>query len=195
MAPLLAHRVARQSVRRLTVRQPGGYPARVDDVRVLPDRRPKLSLWIGGRPKSQRTRAPARYVQALQAEARKQVQGAPFGSSTIDIEIIYATRGAVLDADNALKRILDALKGIVYDSDAQIRPAKSVGLRLDQGFRARGSPEVYKRLLSGKEFLVNIYEGERETDVYLVDANTPETEKPSLVTLVIAQPAAASPAT
>jgi len=29
--------------------------------------------------------------------------------------------------------------------------------------------------------LVNIYEGERETDVYLIDANTPETEKPSLV--------------
>jgi len=161
----------------------------MDGVRVLPDRRPKLSLWIGGRPKSQRTRAPAPYVQALQAEARKQVQGVPFGSSTIDVEIIYATRGAVLDADNALKRILDALKGIVYDSDAQIRAVKSVGLRLDQGFRARGSPEVYKRLLSGKEFLVNIYEGERETDGYLIDANTPETEKPPLVMLTIAQPA------
>ncbi len=149
---------------------------------------------MSGRPKSQRTRAPVRYVEALQVEAMKQLQSGPFSSSTIDVEIIYATRGAVLDADNALKRILDALKGIVYDSDAQIRAVKSVGLRLDQGFRARGSPEVYKRLLSGKEFLVNIYEGERETDVYLVDANTPETEKPSLVTLVIGQPAA-SPTT
>jgi hypothetical protein len=136
----------------------------VDGVRVLPDRRPRLGLWIVGRPKSQRTRAPVRY--------------------------------AVLDVDNALKRILDPLKGIVYDSDAQIRVVKSVGLRLDQGFRARGSPEVFKRLLSGKEFLVNIYEGERETDVYLVDVSTPETGKPSLVMLSIAQPAVTeSPAT
>jgi hypothetical protein len=98
----------------------------VDGVRVLPDRRPRLSLWISGRPKSQRTRAPVRYVEALQAEARKQLQSGPFSSSTVDVEII---------------------------------------------------------------------EGERETDVYLVDANTPETEKPSLVTLVIGQSAAASPAT
>ena len=167
----------------------------MDGVRVLPDRRPRLSLWIVGRPKSQRRRAPIRYIEAVQAEARKHVQGAPLGSSTIDVEIIFTSRGAVLDVDNAPKRILDALKGIVYDSDAQIRAVKSVGLRLDQGFRARGSPEVFKRLLSGKEFLVNIYEGERETDVYLVDANSPETEKPSLVTLVLGQPAAASPAT
>jgi endodeoxyribonuclease RusA len=168
----------------------------VDGVRVLPDRRPQLSLWIGGRPKSQRTRAPVWYVEALQAAARKQLQGGPFSSSTIDVEIIYATRGAVLDVDNALKRILDALKGIVYESDAQIRAVKSVGLRLDHGFRARGSPDVFKRLLPGKEFLVNIYEGERESDVYLVDASTPETEKPSLVMLTITQPAVTeSPAT
>jgi len=120
----------------------------VGGVRVLPDRRPRLSLWIGGRPKSQRSRKRAQYVAAVQAEARKQVQGAPLGSSTIDVEIIYATRGVVLDVDNTPKRIFDALKGIVYD------------------------------------------------DVYLVDANTPETEKPSLVMLAIAQPAVTeSPAT
>ena len=141
------------------MRQRGGYLVRVDGVRVLPDRRPRLSLWIDGRPKSQRTRAPAWYVEALQAAAKKQLQGGSFSSSTIDVEIIYATRNAVLDADNTPKHILDALKGIVYDSDAQIRAVKSVGLRLDQGFRARGSPEVYKRLLSGKEFLVNHLRG------------------------------------
>ncbi|PYN88436.1 MAG: hypothetical protein DMD87_09325 [Candidatus Rokuibacteriota bacterium] len=170
---------------RLTVCQPGGYFVRVGGIRVLPDRRPRLSLWLVGRPKSQRSRAPVQYVEALQAEARKQVQGAPLGSSTIDVEIIFATRGAVLDVDNAPKRILDALKGIVYHSDAQIRAVKGVGLRLDQGLPR-----------SGKEFLVNIYEGERGTDMNLVDASTPETEKPSLVMLTIAQPAVTeSPAT
>ena len=106
----------------------------MDGVRMLPDRRPRFSLWIGGRPKSQRTRAPAWYVEAVQAEARKQVQGAPLGSSTIDVEIIFTTRGPVLDVDNVPKRILDLLKGIVYDNDAQIRAVKSIGLRLDHGF-------------------------------------------------------------
>jgi len=108
------------------VRQRGGYLVRVDGVRVLPDRRPRLSLWIDGRPKSQRTRAPVWYVKALQAAARKQLEGGPFSSSTIDVEIIYATRNAVLDADNTPKHILDALKGIVYDSDAQIRAVKTL---------------------------------------------------------------------
>jgi len=162
----------------------------MDGVRVLPDRRPRYSLWVQGRPlSSQSDNATARgYIERVQSEARRQVHGPPLDSTTTDVEIIFPTRGAALDVDNAPKRIIDALKGIVYESDAQIRAVKSVGLRLDQGFRARGSPDVYKRLLAGKEFLVNVYEGERETDVYLVDASTPETEKPSVLMLSIARP-------
>ena len=161
----------------------------MDGVRVLPDRRPRYSLWIKGRPRSDQAHGPAtRYVEGIQAEAREQVQGPPLSSSTIDVEIIFGARGTRPDVDNVSKLILDAMRGIVYEDDKQLRAVKIVGLSLDQGFCARGSPEVYKRLLSGKEFLVNLYEGERETDVYLVEASTPETEKPSAVMLVIGRP-------
>jgi Holliday junction resolvase RusA-like endonuclease len=147
-----------------------------------------ISIRPGGLPRSYQSHGPAtRYVEGIQAEARKQVQGPPLSSSTIDVEIIFAARGARPDVDNVSKLILDAMKGTVYNDDKQIRAVKIVGLRLDQGFRARGSPEVYKRLLPGNEFLVNIYDG-GEVDVYLVDSHTPEGEKPSLVMLAIARP-------
>ncbi len=127
----------------------------MDGVRVLPDRRPRYSLWIKGRPRPDQAHGPAtRYVEGIQAEAREQVQGPPLSSSTIDVEIIFGARGTRPDVDNVSKLILDAMRGIVYKDDKQLRAVKIVGLSLDQGFCARGSPEVYKRPLSGKEFLV-----------------------------------------
>jgi len=92
------------------------------------------------------------------------------------------------------KPLLDALKGIVYHDDKQVRAVKVVGLRLDEGFHARGSLEVFKRLLPGGEFLVNIYEG-GEVDVYLVDSDTPKGEKSSGVMLTVARPVGEPPAT
>jgi hypothetical protein len=88
--------------------------------------------------------------------------------------------------------ILDALKGIIYHDDSQIRAAKTVGLRLEHGFRARGFDEPYKRLLRGGEFLVNVYD-EVESDVYLVDSKVPVGEKPSVLLLAIARPVSETP--
>jgi Holliday junction resolvase RusA-like endonuclease len=140
-----------------------GEAARGEDVR-----QPRYSLWIEGRPLSSAARKFKGYVARIQAEARRQVQGRePLKSKRIDIEIIFVTRQPG-DVDNKAKRILDALKGIVYHDDDQVRSVKSVGLSA-QGFVARGSPEVFKRLLHGNEFLVNVYVG-GEVDVHLVDA-------------------------
>jgi Holliday junction resolvase RusA-like endonuclease len=177
----------------LTAHPPGVYLVRVEGVRGIPDRRPRYSLWITGRPRSHQAHGPAtRYVAQIQAEATKQVQPPPLRNSTIDVEIIFAGRGSRPDVDNVSKLILDAMRGIVYDDDKQLRAVKVVGLRLDHGFRARGSPEVYKRLLSGSEFLVNIYDG-GEVDVYLVDSKTPEHEQSSVVMLAIGRPVAETP--
>jgi hypothetical protein len=154
-------------------------------VRVLPDRRPLYSLWIKDRPLSSRSRKFKGYVERIQAEARNQVQGRqPLSSTRIDIEIIFATRETG-DVDNVSKRILDALVGIVYDDDKQVRTVKSVALKLPEGFHARGSAKVFNRLLSGQEFLVNVYEA-GEVDVHLVDSTTPGDEKTSVVMLAIA---------
>jgi Holliday junction resolvase RusA-like endonuclease len=156
-------------------------------VRVLPDRRPRYSLWIKGPPlSSQSDKSKAKfYVERFKAEARKQVQGPPLSSTRIDVEIIFATREPG-DVDNKPKRILDALKGIVYDDDKQVRTVKSVALKLREGFHAQGFDKVFNRLLSGQEFLVNVYEG-GEVDVYLVDSTTPGDEKPSRLMLAVAQ--------
>ena len=161
----------------------------MDGVRVLPDRRPRYSLWIKGQPRSDQAHGPStRYIERIREEAKSQIQGPPLSSSTrLDIEIIYSSRGVRPDVDNVSKLILDALKGIVYYDDSQIRAAKTVGLRLERGFRARGFDEPYKRLLRGEEFLVNVYD-EIEADVYLVDSKIPVNEKASVLTLVVARP-------
>ena len=165
----------------------------MDGVRVLPDRRPRYSFWIKGQPRSHQAHGSStRYVERIQEEARSQIQGPPLSSERLDIEIIYSTRGVRPDVDNVSKLILDALKGIIYHDDSQIRAAKTVGLRLEHGFRARGFDEPYKRLLRGGEFLVNVYD-EVESDVYLVDSKVPVGEKPSVLLLAIARPVSETP--
>src|SRR5215470_11613551 len=157
----------------------------MEGVRVFRDRRPRYSLWIQGSPRSDQAHGPStRYIERIQEEARNLFQGPPVSSKRLDIEIIYSTRGVRPDADNVSKLILDALKGIIYQDDSQIRTAKMVGLRLEVGFRARGFDAVWERLLRGDQFLVNIYD-EVEADVYLVDSATPPSEKPSVLVLTI----------
>jgi Holliday junction resolvase RusA-like endonuclease len=150
-------------------------------VRAIPDRRPRYSLWMKERPLSSRSRNFKGYADRIRAEARKQVQGPPLSSTRIDIEIIFATRGTG-DVDNVAKRILDAMEGVVYNKDEQVRSVKIVGLRLDRSFYARGFNAVFQRLLYGGEFLVNVYEG-GEVDVYIVDSTIPEGEKSGVVML------------
>ena len=130
--------------------------ATLHDVKVPSNRQLWYSLWIPGRPLSSRSKKFKPYAERIKAEARKQVQGRqPLSSPRIGVEIIFATREPG-DVDNVSKRILDALKGIVYHDDNQVLSVNCVGLRLDHSFYARGSNTVFQRLLSGKEFLVNI---------------------------------------
>jgi len=92
-------------------------------------------LLVKGQPRSHQAHGSStRYVERIQEEARSQIQGPPLSSERLDIEIIYSTRGVRPDVDNVSKLILDALKGIIYHDDSQIRAAKTVGLRLEHGF-------------------------------------------------------------
>ena len=158
-------------------------------VRVFPDRRPRYSLWIKGPPRSSQSHGPStKYIERVQTVARSEVSGAsPLTSSALEVEIIFAARGKRPDVDNVDKILLDALCGIVYGDDKQVRAVKVVALRLDESFRCRGSASVSQRLLNGREFLVNVYEA-GEVDVCLVDSKTPPEELPSVVGLVVARP-------
>lgn len=155
-------------------------------VRAIPDRRPLFSLWIEGRPLSSRSKQPAGYKERIRQAAVREIS-APTASSRLEIEIIFGARGHRPDVDNLGKHTLDALKGVLYADDAQVRTIKIVGLKLDESFHARGFKAVFDRLFAGKEFLVNVYEG-REVDVYLVDSSVPEDEPSGLVMLTIARP-------
>jgi hypothetical protein len=56
--------------------------------------------------------------------AAKQVIDRPISTSDIYVEVIYSTRAIAaerLDADNLNKPTLDALKGLAYLDDAQVR--------------------------------------------------------------------------
>jgi len=167
----------------------------MEGVRGVPDRRPRYSLWVKGPPRSNQAHGRStRYTADLQEAARKQVQGPPLKSERIAVEIIFGARGARPDVDNVSKLLLDAMKGIVYIDDKQVRAVKTVTLRLDDGFYARGSNRVFTRLREGQEFLVNIYEG-GELDVHLVDSATPADEMDSLLLFSIGRPDGESAAT
>ena len=67
--------------------------------------------------------------------------------------------------DNVIKPILDALKGIVYEDDSQVRSVKITAFPSSEegayGVSGWGSIDVFNRLTQHppKEFLINVFEG------------------------------------
>jgi hypothetical protein len=62
-----------------------------------------------------------------------------------------------------IKPILDALNGVVYIDDRQVRSVRAVAFNTVDAFRIRGpfDSETLSRLLNQdpKEFLINVHEG------------------------------------
>lgn len=67
------------------------------------------------------------------------------------------------DVDNVIKPILDALIGIVYTDDQQVRSVKATALPVGEAYGLSGwtSMDVLERLCSDEEieFLIDVYEG------------------------------------
>lgn len=61
------------------------------------------------------------------------------------------------DVDNVLKPILDALKGIVYIDDSQVRSVSVTAIPSGEPFGVQFGTDRFSRLLEEKEFLINIY--------------------------------------
>ena len=124
--------------------------------------KPKYEIWVPGRPRSQNnnTKSLSRYVQELKRSAREAVNSQSL-SPRVDVEIIFASthcdRG---DVDNIIKPILDALKGIAYQDDKQVRSVKATAIPLNEPVGFSGSLDTYDRLAKEdpREFLVRIFE-------------------------------------
>jgi crossover junction endodeoxyribonuclease RusA len=70
------------------------------------------------------------------------------------VRITYFYDGAALDVDNMVKPILDAIGGLVYDDDKQIRDAHARKRDINGSFRIKGlSPRLALAFSKGVEFL------------------------------------------
>lgn len=72
----------------------------------------------------------------------------------ISVTITYFYENSTPDVDNVVKPILDALIGICYNDDSQVKEAKSRQKKIDRSYKIRGVSAVILNAFSdGDEFL------------------------------------------
>jgi len=125
-------------------------------------RKPAFRIWIPGVPKSLQSKGSKEaYVQKIR-EAAKSVVPRPTKSPRVDVEIFFVSEHTMrADVDNVIKPILDALVGVVYFDDKQVRSVRAAALPSDVAFSITGPMATMERLFKskGKEFFVDIYGG------------------------------------
>jgi crossover junction endodeoxyribonuclease RusA len=128
-------------------------------------RKPIFRIWVEGYPQSFRKKRKERYTEKIR-EAARAVVPFPTPSTRIDIEIYYHTKNGIrADVDNVIKPILDALIGIAYMDDSQVRSVKAVALPYNESYSISEnewiSEKVMEKLFSDdpEYFMINIYAG------------------------------------
>ncbi len=122
-----------------------------------------IRLWIEGRPQSFRKNkaSTSRYLERIKNAASALIP-APTESTRLDVEIFFETeRSLRADVDNVIKPILDALQGIAYLDDRQVRSVKVTALPSGEPYRLSGwmdSEILYRLKKEPPEFLINIYD-------------------------------------
>ncbi len=70
------------------------------------------------------------------------------------LKIVFYFDSTPLDVDNMIKPIQDALVGIIYDDDKQVRDVRAAVRDLNGAFRVRGiSSELARGFASGSAFV------------------------------------------
>ena len=130
-------------------------------------RKPNFSIWVEGYPlSSQATRQTLERYKSIIKDTTSKIVPYPIKSRRIDIEIFFQAKNTLrADVDNIIKPILDALKGVVYFDDSQVRSVKVTAIpSIEEGaYGTYGwtNIETWKRLTNTppKEYLINIFEG------------------------------------
>ena len=118
-----------------------------------------FEFFVEGPPFSQQTRNPGRlreWKEYVRAEATKLwAAQAPVGVPLKLTVVYYHERQSVLiDHDNMIKPIQDALAGLIYKNDRQITDAQTRKTNIDGRFRLRRLSPVYQRAFGGgREFV------------------------------------------
>jgi crossover junction endodeoxyribonuclease RusA len=125
------------------------------------DRSPEFRIWVNGTPQTYRKnkKSLSRYIENIQ-NAVREIVPFPIKSGRIDIEIWFNSEHLRPDVDNIIKPILDALIGIVYEDDKQVRSVKVTALPHDDAYTIQGwiKEETIDRL-ENEEFFIDIYHG------------------------------------
>jgi len=123
------------------------------------ERELEFRIWVPGPPKSAQTKRKFSrdYIAAIQSAAKERVS-TPLESANLEVVVLFADMPSRPDVDNVLKVILDALKGIVFWDDWQVRSVRAEALPRDDSLRiVRGNPHhTFARVLDGGEFLIRV---------------------------------------
>ena len=87
---------------------------------------PAYLIWVEQRP-SNSGKGKEAYFKAVERSARQEIDQ-PITANDIEVEIVYCAsvkKGQRIDADNVNKPTLDALKGVAYLDDGQVRSVRS----------------------------------------------------------------------
>jgi crossover junction endodeoxyribonuclease RusA len=108
---------------------------------------PHLEFTVVGPPVSQQTRDKAKLLAwkgLIRAEAAKNWEARPPLTGKLKCTIINFHEGpdATLDDDNMVKPIRDAMNGLVYEDDSQIRYSETMQLCIDAPIKARRASAV-----------------------------------------------------
>ena len=130
---------------------------------------PAYLIWAGARPATG-GKGRSAYITMVADEARKEI-ARPIDALDIEVEVLYATRQKVdirADVDNILWPTLDALKGVAYRDDRQVRSVTATIFDLNDNTLVAGRVEYVGRLFySGRAdtVLVCIYSDSRLADL------------------------------
>jgi hypothetical protein len=105
---------------------------------------PAYRVWVYQRP-GLKAKGKETYMAALREEAARHV-ATPIASNDVELSVVYSTTsplGERADVDNILKPTLDALKGVAYVDDRQVRAVSS---RVFDGVPFCVSPTEYVSL-------------------------------------------------
>jgi Holliday junction resolvase RusA-like endonuclease len=122
------------------------------------------SFKVGSRPSIGSFKGKAAYQLAVADAARSLIES-PIESHDVEVEIFYSSRtGAVLDIDNVVKPTLDALCGIAYVDDRQVRAVRAIRFDRTKPLKVDGSIEQIEALILGASehvVWIDIYSDER----------------------------------
>jgi Holliday junction resolvase RusA-like endonuclease len=130
---------------------------------MLP-RKPLCSIWIEGQPISLQKKGNTEHYKEKIRTTASTVVPQPTKSPRIDVDILFSSKRSLrADVDNIIKPILDALKGVVYIDDNQVRSVRAIAFNTEDASSFIGPINIddLDRIFreEPKEFLINVYHG------------------------------------